>query len=231
MSFTYIYHHLGLGDHIICNGLVRHLCKTNDNVVLFCKTQYLNNISYMYRDLNDLKIFDFDSDKETVYFIENKITINDKLIKIGFEDLFTGLLDHMSFDQGFYHLAGINFQIRFNEFYFKRDLEKEDEVYKVLNPNEEKYIFIIDDPSRGYTIDTTKITNKYKIIFNNYRFKMFDYIKILENAEEIHTMQTGFLDLINSYTIDKPKIYRHNYVRGYTSSLHSKGINKIFEIN
>lgn len=60
---------------------------------------------------------------------------------------------------------------------------------------------------------------------------MFDYIKLLENAEEIHMMQTGFLDMVNSYKIDKPKIYRHNYVRNYSTAIHSKGLNTIIEIN
>jgi len=88
---------------------------------------------------------------------------------------------------------------------FERDLEKEDEVCKTLNPDGEKYIFVLDDPKRGYTIDMSKITSEYKVIRNDYQFKMFDYIKLLENAEEIHMMQTGFLDMVNSYKMSKPK--------------------------
>lgn len=76
-----------------------------------------------------------------------------------------------------------------------------------------------------------KVTKKYKIIRNDLGFRMFDYIKFLEDAEEIHTMQTGFLDLINSYKMEKPKIYRHNYVRDYPESVYSKGLNKIIEVH
>ena len=77
----------------------------------------------------------------------------------------------------------------------------------------------------------SKVTDEYKIITNDFRFRMFDFIKLLENAEEIHTMQTGFLDLINSYKMDKPKIYRHNYVRNYPESIHSKGLNTVIGIS
>jgi len=44
-------------------------------------------------------------------------------------------------------------------------------------------------------------------------------------------MQTGFKDLINSYKMDKPKIYLHKYVRNYPPSIHSVGLNNTIEID
>lgn len=230
MSLKYIHHHLGLGDHIICNGMVRHFCKKYDNIVLFCYTHYYDNVSYMYRDLTNLEIFNFDTEYDAIRFVESNNTVKNNLIKPGFENL-NSCLDKMTFDEAFYHLAGLDFQIRFGEFYFERDLEREDEVCKTLNPDDEKYIFVLDDPKRGYNIDMSKVTDEYKVIRNDYRFKMFDYIKLLENAEEIHMMQTGFLDMVNSYKMGKPKIYRHNYVRNYPESIHSKGLNEVIGID
>ena len=230
MTLKYIHHHLGLGDHIICNGMVRNFCKRYDNVVLFCYTHYLDNISYMYRDLENLEIFNFDTEPEAVMFTENNRTVKTNLVKPGFNNL-DSCLDRMTFDEAFYHLAGLDFQVRFDDFYFERDLEKEEEVCNTLNPDGEKYIFVLDDAKRGYTIDMSKVTDEYKIITNDFRFRMFDFIKLLENAEEIHTMQTGFLDLVNSYKMDKPKIYRHNYVRNYPASIHSKGLNEVIGVD
>ena len=230
MSLKYIYHHLGLGDHIICNGMVRHFCKKYDSIVIFCKDYYYDNVYYMYRDLNNLEIFSFQDDIKIVDFINRNSNVMNNLIKPGFDKL-DSCLDRMTFDEAFYYLAGIDFQIRFDEFYFERNLEKEDEICKTLNPDDEKYIFVLDDPERGYNIDMGKVTNEYKVIRNNYQFKMFDYIKLLENSEEIHMMQTGFLDMVNSYKMDNPKVYRHNYVRNYPESIHSKGLNTIIEIN
>ena len=230
MSLKYIYHHLGLGDHIICNGMVRHFCKKYDNIVLFCYTHYYDNVSYMYRDLSNLEIFNFDAEEDAIKFVETNSTVKNNLIKPGFENL-DRCLDRMTFDEAFYHLAGLDFQIRFDEFYFERDLEKEDKVCKTLNPNGEKYIFVLDDPKRGYNIDMSKVTDKYNVIRNDYQFKMFDYIKLLENAEEIQMMQTGFVDMVKSYKMDKPKIYRHNYVRKYPESIHSKGLNEVIGID
>lgn len=230
MSLKYIYHHMGLGDHIINNGMVRNFCKRYDNVNLFCKTSYLDNISYMYRDLQNLEIYDFADDNGVLGFLERNPTAKNNLVRPGFNNL-DSCLDRMTFDEAFYYLAGLDFSVRFDEFYFERDYEKEDEVCKTLNPNNEKYIFVLDDPKRGYNIDMNKVPKEYKIIRNDFRFGMFDFIKLLENAEEIHTMQTGFLDLINSYKMDKPKIFRHNYVRNYPDAIHSKGLNKIIGVD
>lgn len=229
MTLKYIYHHLGLGDHIICNGMVRHYSELYDNVVLFSYSHNLSNVEYMYRDLKNLEVFDFKTEDHLVkYIIENNLQPH--LIKIGFERL-PGYLNEMTFDKAFYRMMGLDFMIRFDKFFFKRNDEKENLVCKTLNPNDEKYIFVIDDPNRGFNIDMNKVPNNYKIIKNDYNFMMFDYIKLLENAEEIHTMQTGFLDLINSYKMNKPKIYRHTYVRQYESSIHSVGLNSIIEVN
>jgi hypothetical protein len=184
----------------------------------------------MYHDLDNLEIFNFDAEEDAIRFVENNKTVKNNLIKPGFQDL-DSCLDRMTFDEAFYHLAGLDFQVRFDEFYFERDLEKEEEVCKTLNPDGKKYIFVLDDPKRGYNIDMTKVTDEYKIIRNDFQFKMFDYIKLLENAEEIHMMQTGFLDMVNSYKMDKPKIYRHNYVRNYPASIHSKGLNEVIGID
>jgi len=225
----YIHHHLGLGDHIICNGMVRHFCKKNNNIVLFCYTHYRKNIEYMYRDIDNLEIFDFATEPEIVNFIQRN-NLHNSLIRTGFERL-DFYLDRMTFDQAFYEMIDLDFQIRFDEYYFQRDEEREDLVCKTLNPNDEKYIFYMDAPERGYEIDMRKVGQDYKIIRNDSQFLMFDYIKLLENAEEIHTMQTGFLDLINSYKMNKPKIHLHKYVRNYPESIHSKGLNNVIGID
>jgi hypothetical protein len=184
----------------------------------------------MYRDLDNLEIFNFDKEEDAIVFVESNPTVKNSLIRPGFEKL-DSCLDRMTFDEAFYYLAGLDFQVRFDEFYFERDLEKEDEVCNTLNPDNEKYIFVLDDPKRGYLIDEDKLPKEYKIIRNDFQFRMFDYIKLLENAEEIHMMQTGFLDLVNSYKMGEPKIYRHNYVRNYPSSIHSKGLNEVIGID
>lgn len=226
----YVYHHLGLGDHIICNGMVRYFCDKYKFIYLFCYEHYADNIKFMFRDIDNLKVLPFKSEHDIKNLITNEQNIRNNLIRIGFENLLSLPDNIITFDQAFYYLADLSFDIRYNKFYINRDLIKEEAVYKELNPNNEKYIFVVDDQARNFLIDRAKINSDFKLIENNVNFGIFDYFKILENAEEIHCMQTGFMDLICSIILPKPKIYRHKYVRNYSDFLHPSGLNKIIEV-
>lgn len=223
----YIYHHLGLGDHIINNGMVRHFYKEYESITLFAYKHNVKNVQYMYRDLDGLQVIGIESDTQAEQYIERN---NIDCIKIGFGDL-SGVMPELPFDKAFYKLAGLDFSVRFDEFHFQRDFEKEKEVLQTLNPTSEKYIFVHDDASRGFPIDMNKVTKDYKIIMNDKRFNVFDYITLLENAEEIHFMQSSFKELMCSYKLKKPTLYQHNYVRQYDESMNSSGLNPFIEIN
>jgi hypothetical protein len=221
----YIYHHLGLGDHIINNGMVRHFYKEYGAITLFSYHHNVKNVSYMYRDLKNFQVVGASSDYQIDSYID-KTDID--CIKIGFGDL--ELSDDNPFDKAFYKLAGLDFSIRFDEFYFERDIEKEKNVLEYLNPTGEKYVFVHDDSSRGFSIDLEKVKTNHKIIMNDKQFNVFDYLTLIENAEEVHFMQSSFKELICSYKLDKPTLYQHNYVREYEKCMNSSGLNSFIEV-
>ena len=51
MSVT-ILHHLGLGDQIMLNGMVRHFAET-EHVYIYCKKCHEDSVKFMYRDICD----------------------------------------------------------------------------------------------------------------------------------------------------------------------------------
>ena len=53
-----IHHHLGLGDHLDCNGMVRYFLKNGpfDKVHVFSKSNYYDMIEYMYRDEKNIVV-------------------------------------------------------------------------------------------------------------------------------------------------------------------------------
>lgn len=213
----YIYHHLGLGDHIICNGIVRYYTDIFKDINVFCKPCNYDNVSYMYRDNKNIKILSVGEDRDVENFI-SKNKIQDDVIKIGFEHLSGG----ETFDESFYIGKSLSFSIRFNKFFLERDYDIEMKILSELNPNNEKYIFT-------HNIDKTKIRNDLKIIENPINYNIFNLLSIIENAEEVHLMESSIKCLVNSFKMDKPKFFYHQYVRNYGSYLNSKGINK-FEI-
>jgi hypothetical protein len=222
----YVYHHLGLGDHIICNGMVRHFLEKYKIIYLFCHDHYKNNIEYMYRDESQIIIIPVKHEIEISKFL--KSISGSEYIQIGFNDLGKYENGLLSFDEAFYDLAGVDFNIRFSKFFIKRDYDNEISVMEDLNPHEEDYIYVHDDPSRGHSIDPATHRTDLKIIKNDFRYNLFQFRLILENATEIHTMQSGLYDLCNSMSLKKPKIFLHTYVRNYSNFiLNAKGINVV----
>ena len=74
----YIYQHLGLGDHIICNGLVRNLIKSDNQYSMFVYSHNYESVKFMYRDLNNLSFI-----KSTDIEAKNIIKENKSHIVIG----------------------------------------------------------------------------------------------------------------------------------------------------
>lgn len=217
----YIYHHLGLGDHIICNGMVRHYKEIYGKVTVFCKPHNYENVKYMYRDDEDITVLSVGEDWDVnVYIFENKIS-ND-VIKIGFNKLMSYPMT--KFDEAFYKIAELPFEYRFSKFSFLRDFDKENEAFNYVNPNNEEYIFVHGN------VDKNKIRTDLKIIENPIEFGVFDILKIIEYATEVHIMESSIKCLVNSYVFEKPSFYYHQYIRGYDESLNSQGKNKFITI-
>jgi hypothetical protein len=54
--------HLGNGDHITCNGLVRYYSTKYDKITVFCKKQNLNNLEEFYEDEKSISLHGVESD-------------------------------------------------------------------------------------------------------------------------------------------------------------------------
>ena len=219
---------MGLGDHFTCNGLVRHYYKQFEKIYLFCYKHFEDNIKFMYRDLPNLQTIGLGSDIEVdEYILKNNLS--DQLIKIGFDK--SRFLQHQveTFDLGFYVAENLPFSIRFDEYFVERNMDSELHLYQTLNPTDEDFIFVHEDPERGMFLDKNRIRQDLKIIGNDKRFLIFDYIYLISKAKEVHVMQSSIKDMINSYSFPDAKFILHNYVRNYDSYANTKGLNP-FEI-
>jgi hypothetical protein len=221
----YIYSHQGMGDHIICNGLVRHFAEQIGDVAVFCKPQYRDNMEWMYRDDSRIKVLAIGQDQDTVNYIVRNSLQNDTIL-VGFQELWDKWIPLVSsFDEAFYKMVNVPFEYRFTKFNFLRDDEREQNAYNSVNPTNEPYIFLHGD------IDRSKVRSDLKIIENPTEFGIFDIIKILENAEEIHIMESSIKCLLCSFQFEKPKLFYHQYVRGYDKFHTSQFRGEYQEIN
>ena len=49
-KFILHHHHLGLGDHIICNGMINYLTNYFNKIYIPVKEKNFDNIKYLYKD-------------------------------------------------------------------------------------------------------------------------------------------------------------------------------------
>jgi hypothetical protein len=211
MNEVYIYHHLGLGDHIIANGMVRTIAKKYDKVFLFCKPRNFRNVSYMYRDLSHLKIIPFD-DAEVIRFMT--INPNNNYIVAGHTNFWIILNtpgNKLTIDEIFYQLAGVPIENKWSEFFILRDMNKEKYVFKELGLHEgDTYCFLHDDENRRITKNFPTIKT---VTPDNMNFSVFDYLYTIENAKEIQCINSSFFCLIDCMKIQRDKMCVHEYAR------------------
>lgn len=230
---AYIYHHLGLGDHILCNGLVREIIKNNTTnyktFVIFAKRMYCDSITFMYRDLPNAQVMCFDrngnsEDHTAVEFL--KTCPKDSIMLYGFG------FPHQEwkvYDEWLYHYMGVDYSKRWSSFFVSRDLEREKNLFNTLNPNNKKYSLIHGAASDCVNRLNTSFVNTdlLTIHVRDYTTNIFDFLTLIENAEEIHCVQSCFSVLVDSYKIDNNiKLYYHNNMhrRGYSHQLQNNFI-------
>ena len=214
----FIYHHMGLGDFISCNAIIRKLCNQKKDIFLFCKKNLFKNVKFMYRDLNNLNLIKIKDENEIDKFFK-KINLEKKnyqIIELGFDNFYKTISNKLknkdfTTDMVFYKQLNIPYLNRFTNTFWKRDLTNEKRVYKKLNPKNEKYIFIHDDPERNLEIDKfIKFKKKIKIIKNDKKEIIFNLGLILERAKEIHLIESSIRHLIETLKINHNKIYLYN---------------------
>ena len=228
----FIHHHLGLGDHFDCNGMVRYIQKkwSYDEVSVFCKDNYYEMVDYMYRDNDKIKVIKIDRHKEydeVKRILNNQSKNHDHFLVVGHQ-----YYDHYAKDKNcwevFYDQVSIPYEVRKSYFYVEKDLEAEEKLFQKLNPENLPFAFVHDDKDRGFVLDKSHIKNKdLHIIENDTSENIFHFISILEKAEEVHCMESSFKTLVDIYC-DQEKLFFHDF-RGHPLGLNSNKNWKIVE--
>lgn len=203
----YIYQHLGLGDHLVCNGLVRSLISPDDNYSIFVKEHNYGTVKFMYRDIVNLDFIIGDDYYVQEFAKKNNLTSND-IIVLGFG----GHPNAGSFDECFYLQKNVPFEKRWDSFKVERDLESEMKIFKKYNVLERKYIFVHDDGR--YQIDIKKIDNSDNLpiikctqgLTNN----IFDFCYTIENAFSFHSIESSLQFMVDSLNLnDDNNVHRY----------------------
>lgn len=218
MSSILFDHHLGLGDHLICSGIVREYCKTYDRVGLCCLTRNYPSVAFLYRDLSNLTIHPVHSYAEKRWFrLSHTLPFGahqyEQARVIGAYDQESGLL----FERQIYATAGVSLEKKWDAFFVARDREREESLVTktaVTRP----YVFVHDD--QRYPIDPARLPADRAVIRPRPELTdtIFDYCTLIEQADEIHVIDSSFMFLIDCLPAMRSgqKLFVHRYARPNT---------------
>ena len=225
MNKYYIHHHLGLGDHLDCNGMIRYIQKqVGKKVCVFSKSNYYSMIEYMYRDTEDIEVVKIGKDDE-YGDVRRVVTENNGEVLVIGHQFYPGKQAELQQDKNcwefFYEQVNVPYDVRYSHFYVERDEQEEQRVFNKLNPSNEPFIFIHEDAARGVTLDRKHFLDKnLKIVENDVTENIFHFTKILEEAQEIHCMESSFKTLIDFYC-KQDNIFYHDIRESQPLGQHS----------
>ena len=210
-----IHHHLGLGDHFDMNGMVRNYLKEYDKIHIFSKPNYYKMIDYMYRDEDSIIVVEIPGGPQEVTQAEEyyKTSTCDKFLRIGFENYPFGQEELYGKNcwEFFYEQVSVPYYVRTSMFHVERDEVGENQLMDKLNPKKEKFIFVHDDKSRGFEVNRNHFLDKNLLVLeNDVSENIFHFIKLIEEAEEIHCMESSMKSLIDLYA-KTDKIFYHDF--------------------
>ncbi len=225
-SELFVYHHLGLGDCLDCNGMVRYLLKHNvEKIYLISKIKYEKMVSYMYRDEPRIVVLSIEAATRPQERKEALAVAGDKPLLMVGHDFYPHKQEQFLGEacaELFYEQLMIPFEERFSSWYLERDHGQEEQLLAEMNPAGKDYVFVHDDPSRGFKIENEKIFELYGgkilVLRNDVTKNIFHFMKLLECAKQIHLMESSFKSLVE--ILDRPvDCYFHNFRSGASSML------------
>jgi hypothetical protein len=97
-----------------------------------------------------------------------------------------------------YYLAGVDIKEKWN-LEFTRNIKKEDELYSIIICDSEEYVLIHNEDSLGRKHEMDISNDKKKIYVRKIDgYEIFDWYKIIKNADEIYCIDSSFCNFIDA---------------------------------
>ena len=209
-------------DNINQLGLITYYCYIYKKVYFFAWVEVKELLEFYFRNIKNIEFIYFYFNGNDPSFIDYKTEDSNPDILVHgnhdylrndiYKDAFkiANIDDTKNFVRFFYEGYGINYIFRIEYFILFRDYELEERKYnEFINEFGKKYILFHD-------INIENIDNKDKnIVSLNLRTNIFfDYIKILENALEIHVIDSSWACIC--YHLDcKYKLFQNKKIYLY----------------
>lgn len=209
-----LYQHLGLGDHILCNAMVREIAGATDSVTLLVKSPNVRSVSYMFRDVPNVTVLPVSSDREASRHVRGWKRRGLKVMLNGMHDRRRWKAEWgQQFDEAFYRMANVPIEYRWSKFSVPSDKEAEQRIFEKL-VRRVPYLFVHDDVQRGFTIASHRLPADLPVIRPEAGLTdiIFHYKKVIEGAAEVHCISSSFAHWIENAELGGRR-FLHKYAR------------------
>jgi len=201
---VFIHHHLGLGDHFVCNGLVNYAVfngPKDTEYFLACKLRNFPTVSNMYADTPNVQVVPFsDARADALAFEASKDF--DEVIRA------TSTGDPSTWEQELYDSVNTPFSARWDYCFLPRNYYREKTLHDSVVAKDEPFILVHNESSQGrYDLE---IDTDFKIVTveKHQTRNLLDYQMLITTAKEIHCVNSSFINLVNCVHTPS-KIYLH----------------------
>jgi len=185
--------HFGLGDNLICIGLVKTLSARYPNKKFYyaCLAPYYHSLVWAFQGLPNIY--------PTVVRNGREVRQLANFLHIPYWPIGISEMDIGQFDECFYRQHDVPFDDRWSMASTSAGPQSET-LFSKLNPSSQPYILICGSGSHGQTHDLM-IANPRNLKFITVHAatqNIFDWTKLVQQAEEIHTIDTGFIHFVEN---------------------------------
>lgn len=185
--------HLGLGDSLICIGLVKALSNRypEKKFYLAVRYPYFHSVAWMIQSLQNVYPLAIPGEREARQFAS---FLNIDYWQIGIDDV-----DIKQFDRSFYQQHQVPFERRWSSVIVPSGLLS-DELYRQLNPHDNPYILICNTDSSGitYTFKGLHFPGMMIIEVSPVTANIYDWVALTKKASQIHTIDTAFIHFVEN---------------------------------
>ena len=194
--------HMGMGDMIILNGMIRVKCREHRNVMLVVKKAYANSLRSLFCNIPNLRL-KFVEECHELY--ANDFRMVRDIRAMGYALLPMGVhtvenwraLDPL-WSHALYRQMDLDPDLMYSEFHVSRNLDREAMMlHAVRDAVGMVYVVVHDDPRRGYVIDRECLPPGLPVVHvDDPRWRsdnIFDYAQVIDNAVQFHGFDSCFM--------------------------------------
>lgn len=193
-----VYTHQGLGDIICCYAIIKTIIEESyGDIIIPGKKPFLDSLTYLYNGETRLSILPI-SDTNNINIEVGEVYSyaeqnNLEILQIGFGQVTQPFHYKQFFDQ-----VNIPYRRSWEIFPDFKSSEQSRKLYDSLSLDDKDYILQIDTNSSGsFELKIDSDLPRVKMFKSDFGAGIFDWIDVIVNAKEIHTVGTGAFHLID----------------------------------